>query len=175
MRVETVTASRGALYDRNGNMLAGEGTVYDVGLVPGKFDTADLEKLSALLGMTQTDIEVKLSASWVTDDTFVPVKQYKDGAISEELKTSLLSISGVMINSGTDRVYPYGAAASHLTGYVQGISAEELEEKEGEGYTQTSVIGKAVLKSFMRIAFTGQTAVRFILWTVPVIIRRCLP
>ena len=74
--------------------------MYDVGLVPGKFDTADLEKLSALLGMTQTDIEVKLSASWVTDDTFVPVKQYKDGAISEELKTSLLSISGVMINSG---------------------------------------------------------------------------
>ena len=146
VRVETVTASRGALYDRNGNMLAGEGTVYDVGLVPGKFDTADLEKLSALLGMTQTDIEVKLSASWVTDDTFVPVKQYKDGAISEELKTSLLSISGVMINSGTDRVYPYGAAASHLTGYVQGISAEELEEKEGEGYTQTSVIGKSGLE-----------------------------
>lgn len=146
VRVETVTASRGAIYDRNGNLLAGEGTVYSVGIVPGKFNTSDLEALAELLEMDAETIQTKLSASWVTDDTFVPVKQYKDGAITDEMQESLLAISGVMINSGTDRVYPYGAAASHLTGYVQAISAEELEEKADEGYTQTSVIGKSGLE-----------------------------
>lgn len=155
VRVETVTATRGALYDRNGNMLAGEGTVYDVGIVPGKFNAADLEKLSSLLDMPQADIEAKLSASWVSDDTFVPVKQYKDGAISEELQTHLLEISGVMINNSTGRVYPYGAAASHLTGYVQGISAEELEDRAGEGYTQTSVIGKSGLEKLYEERLRG--------------------
>ena len=35
--------------------------------------------------------------------------------------------------------YPLGEAAAHLTGYVQNVTAEDLEEHEGEGYTAASV------------------------------------
>ena len=40
------------------------------------------------------------------------------------------------------REYSLGEAAAHLVGYVQNVTAEDLEEHDGEGYTSNSVIGK---------------------------------
>lgn len=44
------------------------------------------------------------------------------------------------------REYPYGEVASHLVGYIRGITAEELEAHKGEGYTESSLIGKTGLE-----------------------------
>ena len=73
--------------DRNGNLLAGEGTASLVGLVPGKMNrdpagpggyaAGDLERLSGLLGISVEGITKKLSAGWVRDDSLVPVKTLK--------------------------------------------------------------------------------------------------
>lgn len=49
-------------------------------------------------------------------------------------------------NENGERVYPYGEIAAHLVGYIRGISAEELEEHKGEGYTESSLIGKTGLE-----------------------------
>ena len=51
-----------------------------------------------------------------------------------------------MISSTDARVYPYGKETSHITGYVQPISAEILSEKEGKGYNSNSIIGKVGLE-----------------------------
>lgn len=44
------------------------------------------------------------------------------------------------------REYPYGEVTSHLVGYIRGITAEELEAHKGEGYTESSLIGKTGLE-----------------------------
>ena len=49
-------------------------------------------------------------------------------------------------NESGQREYPYGEVAAHLVGYVRGISAEELEAHKGEGYTESSLIGKTGLE-----------------------------
>lgn len=147
VRVETETAERGSIYDRNGNALATQGTVSEVGLVPGKMSEnkdADIQKIAELLDMSADDINSLLGASYVQDDTFVPLKQISKDDTDTESK--LLEISGILINDATERVYPLGAAAGHLTGYVQSVTAEELEEKAGEGYHAGSVIGKSGLE-----------------------------
>ena len=74
--VSTVSARRGNILDRNGNGLAVNGTVLQVGVVPGKMDedkTGAIEKIAAEMDMTEEEIETKLSAAWVTDDVFVPL------------------------------------------------------------------------------------------------------
>lgn len=43
-------------------------------------------------------------------------------------------------------MYPLGEASAQLVGYVQTITAEELEKNKGKGYTSTSLIGKAGLE-----------------------------
>ena len=49
-------------------------------------------------------------------------------------------------NEDGQREYPYGETAAHLVGYIRGITAEELEAHKGEGYTESSLIGKTGLE-----------------------------
>ena len=73
----------------------------------------------------------------------------------DSLEGQLLAIPGVMITDASERVYPLGEAAAHLVGYVQNITAEELEEHEGEGYTANSVIGKSGAESLYEVELRG--------------------
>lgn len=159
IQVETLLASRGEILTSDGVALAAQGVVSSVGLVPGKMSEdpgEDLEKLAQLLEVSVESIEQSLEASWVTEDSFVPVKKIKKedsismallgGEMTSGLEEELLQIPGVMITDTEDRVYPLGEAAAHLVGYVQGITAEELEEREGQGYTASSVLGKSGLE-----------------------------
>ena len=147
VRIKTISAERGSIVDKNGNMLAGLGTVSSVGIVPGKLGEnkdENIEKIANLLGTTADSINKTLSASWVKDDTFVPLKKIQVDSI--ELKEQLLQIPGIKITSTKSRVYPLGEASAHLVGYVQNITADELKANRGKGYTSTSVIGQAGLE-----------------------------
>ena len=147
VRIKTISAERGSILDKNGNMLAGEGEVSSVGIVPGKLGEnkqANIEKMAELLGITSESINKSLSASWVKDDTFVPIK--KVSKEETELILQLHDIPGVKLTNAKSRVYPLGEAAAHLVGYIQNITAEELEANVGKGYTSNSVIGKAGLE-----------------------------
>ena len=146
VQIQTESADRGTIYDRNGVVLAGNGTVLEVGLVPGKMgdDAAKAEaikKLAQMLEVSEEAIQNALGASYVQDDSFVPIKKIAKG--NEEKEAQLLTIPGVMLNDSQDRVYPLGAAAGHLTGYVQAVTAEDLEKLENKGYHANSVIGRS--------------------------------
>lgn len=157
LRIKTTEAKRGSILDRNGKMLAGEGTASSVGLVPGKLSEnkqQDLEKIATLLDISVASIENDLNASYVKEDTFVPIKTISKNAT--ELKKQLLEIKGVMITDKTMRVYPYAEVTSHLTGYVQSITAEELESRKDKGYDQNSIIGKTGLEKVWEERLKGQ-------------------
>ena len=147
VRVSTIKAKRGSILDRNGNELEEDGYVSSVGIVPGKLGEnkdESISQISSLLGVSTDFINGQLSASYVKDDTFVPIKKIVDS--NTELKEQLLQIPGIMINKVDGRVYSLGEEAGHLIGYVQEINAEELEENQGKGYTSTSLIGKSGLE-----------------------------
>ena len=157
VRIYTDEAKRGQILDRNNVVLAGVGSAYSVGLVPGKMSedpSSDLETLSGLLDMTTDDINSQLSQNWVTDDSFVPLKTIATS--DEELRSQLLAVSGVMLSTVEVRSYPYGDAAAHLIGYVSSVTAEDLEEHSGEGYSSDSVIGRSGLESLYEKELRGQ-------------------
>lgn len=147
VRVSTLSAKRGEILDRNGEKLAENGNISSVGIVPGKLGEnkeESISKISELTGVSTDYINTQISASYVKDDTFVPIK--KVSADNTELKNQLLQIPGIKITSVDARVYPLGEEAAHLIGYVQAISSEELKQKEGKGYSSSSIIGKAGLE-----------------------------
>ena len=177
VRVEIEKAQRGQILDRNGVMLAGAGTAYTVGLVPGKMDEnaqEDLQKLAELLEMSVESIQKKLGASWVKEDSFVPLKTIPKLTQKEEfmenpdektkhkieVKEGLLAISGVLLSDTEIRTYPLGESASHLVGYVQQVTAEDLEKYSGEGYDENSVIGRTGLESLYEEELRGQNGCR---------------
>ena len=176
VRVSTIQAERGEILDRNGRVLAGKGTASLVGIVPGKIEdkTEAIVKIAELLETTPETIEKKLSANWVKNDSFVPIKTIPRVEEIELLKIEpdeevlkekerhekLLEIPGVMITDVDVREYPLGEAASHLIGYVQSVTAEDLEEHSGEGYTANSVIGRIGMEGLFESELKGQNGCR---------------
>ena len=75
--------------------------------MPGKLGenkNENIEKMANLLGVTVDSINKSLSASWVKDDSFVPIKKVSKD--DNNLKEQLLQISGVKITTDKGRTYP---------------------------------------------------------------------
>lgn len=146
VRINDVKAKRGSILDKNGNVLAEDGVIAEVGIVPGKLGDAksdNVKKISDLLEVSEDYINNEITASYVKEDTFVPIK---DISAQSEKVDKLLEVPGILINDKKARVYPLGSEAAHLTGYVQNITAEELEKNKDKGYSSSSVIGKVGLE-----------------------------
>lgn len=170
--VSVLQAERGEILDRNGYVLAGKGVASAVGIVPGKWNQQEkyIKKLAGLLDVDTKIIKNKLQAEWVQADSFVPIKTIPKAAdivsmdgVSDEtidqalaLQEQLLSIPGVMISDEEVRSYGMGEAAAHLMGYVQGVTAEDLEEHQGEGYTSNSVIGRGGMEGLFEKELKGK-------------------
>lgn len=176
VRVSTTQAERGEILDRNGRVLAGKGTASSVGIVLGKLENREeaIVQIAELLEITPEAIEKKLSAKWVKDDSFVPIKTIprveeielmsispdEEVLKENERHEKLLEIPGVMISDVEVREYPLGEAAAHLVGYVQSVTAEDLEEHAGEGYTANSVIGRSGMEGLFESELKGQNGCR---------------
>ena len=176
VRVSTTQAVRGEILDRNGRVLAGKGIASSVGIVPGKVENREeaIAQIAELLETTPEAIEKMLSAQWVKDDSFVPIKTIprveeielmkiepdEEVLKEKERHEKLLEIPGVMISDVEVREYPLGEAAAHLVGYVQSVTAEDLEEHAGEGYTANSVIGRSGMEGLFESELKGQNGCR---------------
>ncbi len=177
VQVLTESAQRGKILDRNGKVLAGKGVASSVGLVPEKMEENSVKELAALLKIDEESIQTALSASWVSEDSFVPIKTIpKEGvpdvmdmllgeAFAEEgsLEQALLQVPGVMITDVEVREYPLKEAAAHLVGYVQSVTAEDLKEHEGEGYTSGSVIGRSGMEGLYEERLRGKNGYKILI------------
>ena len=172
VKISTTQANRGEILDRNGRVLAGKGVASSVGIVPGKLEDRDeaIQQIAELLEIESEVIEKKLSAKWVKEDSFVSIKtipkvaeielmkieQDEEVLKENERQEKLLEIPGVMISDTEVREYPLGEAAAHLVGYVQSVTAEDLENHAGEGYTANSVMGKSGMEGLFEKELKGQ-------------------
>ena len=66
---------------------------------------ADIQKIAELLNISTDTINNSLSASYVQDDTFVPLKQISKN--DTETEEQLLAIPGILIQDAQARVYPW--------------------------------------------------------------------
>lgn len=155
VKVSSNKAIRGSIIDRDGTKLATNGKASSVGIVPNKLGEnkeESIKTIAELLKTTPENINNKLSASWIKENTFVPIKSIKID--DTELKNKLLTIPGIKITTIDARVYPLSEAASHLTGYVGQVTKEDLEKNPG--YSSSSIIGKTGLEKIYEEKLKGK-------------------
>ena len=161
VKVITTQPYRGYILDRNGKYLAKQGNGYSVGLVKGKLNGEnDYAQIAEYL---ETDIETiqnKMNASWINDDSFVPIKNISEQRKDKLIQHGILKIDGVKINSISSRIYPYDKITSHLVGYVQNVNSEDLKKHKKEGYTSSSVIGKSGIEAAYERQLRGEVGAR---------------
>lgn len=150
---------RGEIYDREGRGLGVNGRIYQASIVPEAAEDLEetIEAFSEVLGLSRDRVESLANQYPNRPDWAAPVQRIsrEDPRISE-----LLEISGVLLSEIDGREYPGGAYTGHLIGHVGPITAEELENREGEGYSSTSLIGKNGLELAYEEVLRGQAGIR---------------
>ena len=150
---------RGRILDRNGKVLAEDGKGYSVGLVKGKLNGEnDYGQIAQYLETDVETIQKKMSASWINDDSFVPIKTVSEATKNDLINKNILGINGVKISTVSIRTYPYDKVASHIVGYVQNVNAEDLKKHKNEGYNSTSVIGRSGIEAAYEEKLRGITS-----------------
>ena len=136
------TGKRGSILDRDGNALAKDDTVYDVGVVRGKItnESALLNALASKLDFSTDQVKAKYQNAGANDFTLIrSITPMLYGQVSNAIS----NIAGVEIHQRIARVYPYGADAAAATGYVQSVSPDDLKNDKSGYYDQSDVIGRA--------------------------------
>jgi len=149
-RSTEITASRGTIYDRGGNILAISATAETVFLSPLELAeeladeettwTADflVENLARILDVNPESIYQKMERTY---SQYEVVKLRADEAVANEVRTFLNEnkIRGVYLVTDAKRYYPYSTLASHIVGFVgtdntglYGLEARFEEELEGQ-------------------------------------------
>ena len=150
---------RGRILDRNGKVLAEDGKGYSVGLVKGKLNGEnDYVQIAQYLETDVETLQKKMSASWINDDSFVPIKTVSEATKNDLTNKNILGINGVKISTVSIRTYPYDKVASHIVGYVQNVNAEDLKKHKNEGYNSTSVIGRSGIEAAYEEKLRGITS-----------------
>lgn len=159
----TIPTTRGEIFDRNGNGLAINDTVYEIGVDPARFTDnrkSEIKEIAKLLDISVEKIESLLNQDWVTDGVFVPLKTIPNN--DEELISDLVAIPPVISNAKTGRSYPYNESLAHLIGYIGTITEEEISEAEEGTYTTNDLIGKRGIEQLFEERLRGEDGIRIV-------------
>lgn len=162
IRQVTTEAIRGNIFDRNGDALAINGEMREIGIDTGRFvnRATEIEFISKALGLPVAQIEAVLAQSWVQDGLFIPIKRV---SITEEATLNQLNeIPSVLSMATYGRVYPEGEKMSHLIGHVGTVTEEDLEKDEEGLYKPDDVIGKRGLEAAFEDRLRGTDGIRLV-------------
>lgn len=151
LRMLSVTAARGIMYDRNGQILVGSRPAYTVSIMPTdkEIDDSELQRLASILGMKPETIKEKVKAH---EGGYEPIRLANDITMDTVTKIAERSheLPGVSIDVEPLRYYPYDTMASQLFGYVGEVGEEELADiREKDPNTRVgpgTILGRAGLE-----------------------------
>ena len=146
-RERTIKAARGVIYDRNGNVLAGNKTVCTISIIHNQIEEPErvVEVLSNKLGIDRNIIQKKVDKV----SSIERIKSNVEKSIADEIRSE--NLDGVMIDEDYTRTYPYNQLASKVIGFTggdnQGIIGLEVEYekylkgRDGKILTYTDIDG----------------------------------
>jgi len=157
IRLVTITAPRGEVFDRNGVKLVGNQPVYTISLEKlGRKDNGELvQRLATILNMDPQEIQQKINQQ---RSAYEPVKLAT--RVPAELVTRIeeqrLELPGVVIDTEPLREYPNENLMAQVMGYVRQISAEQLAANKDKGYKPGDNFGQSGLENTYEQYLRGQ-------------------
>lgn len=164
VRLVSIPAPRGLIWDRNGKRMVTNRTSYSLLLLPYKTQDMNflVKKISLLLNLDENFLKEKIKAGWV--NRYTPIKLMKDVdfktiCILEEQNEEL---PGVSYQPEKVRSYPSLYWAGHLFGYVGEVSQKEMEDSKEKGLKLGSNIGKEGLEKEYDDLLRGEDGMNFL-------------
>lgn len=145
----TIVSPRGKIFDRNGNILATNIPSFlltmTISSLPRdqKKREDEFSKISSLIGVQRTDLDLLLTQYSKRSDEHIPVVRGIPHESAMRLSIEISDLPGFDLIASNQRYYPSAVQSlSHILGYAGKISSDEYEKLAGEQYRPIDLIGK---------------------------------
>ncbi|MCD4740910.1 MAG: penicillin-binding protein 2 [Desulfobacteraceae bacterium] len=152
IRLKTVKAPRGLIYDRNGVLLVDNRPSFNLKIV-----LEDARPLKKTINKLSELIDVPYQELWEKVNQFEQKSYYQPFVLRKNISRKQLAVveahnfdlPGIMIAVEPRRNYIYKKSCAHLLGYIGEVNKKELESKKYSGVTSGDSVGRYGLeKSF---------------------------
>ena len=165
-RVQTVAVAprRGAIYDRRGNLLAGNRTIHSIAVVTERAGNIDdmLAEVGSLVPLSEADIagfEKRLRAKRRPLEP-IPLKLNIDEEERATVRVNEFRLPGVQVRADIVRHYPEPVQMTHAIGSVRRIDETDLGRLDEVRYAATAFIGRHGVERFYESSLHGEPGYR---------------
>ncbi|MFZ7125301.1 MAG: penicillin-binding protein 2 [Desulfobacterales bacterium] len=159
IRLQTLDAPRGVIYDRNGRLLVDNRPSFDLSihLKDARPLEDTLQKLGSRLALPPDDLMTKIreagSAAWLK-----PVQLKRDIGRDNlaAIEARRYELPGIEVGVRLLRYYIEGSSAAHLLGYLGEISPSELKSPQNQNARGGDLIGKFGVEKAFNQHLTGK-------------------
>jgi penicillin-binding protein 2 len=162
IQVQPLAPPRGLIFDRNGELLADNTTIYSLALVRERIDDMDglLARLNQIVGLTDDDLAGYEKRLKRPRRPFEPVA-LKVPLTEEEIARLAVDrhrLPGVEIITELVRRYPAGSASlfAHAVGSVRRVTEEDLQRLDPVRYSATRYLGRRGVERFYENSLHGE-------------------
>ncbi len=159
VKVSTIVAPRGAIYDRNGVVLARNIAQFDLVVTPSQLPKAkvDLEAISAvlgpILGVPNGEVLLKLEEMQKSSQPEAVLIAGVDREKSLQIDEKSRDLPGINLETTPQREYLDAGMLAHFLGYIGRISGEEWEQNPE--YRPVDMIGKSGIEKSYEAELKG--------------------
>ena len=160
----TLPPTRGIVRDARGRVIASNRPSYEVYITPQLIRPQDLELFSTLMEFTEAEREAfiaRLEAVPAYRRTH-QIQMFTDVSRDQvaSLETHHDDLPGVDVVARPVRHYPYGSLGAHAIGYLNEVSAEDLERYKDQGFRPGQRIGRSGVEQSLESILRGQPGYR---------------
>jgi penicillin-binding protein 2 len=150
--------ARANIYDRGGDALAAQTDAYAIGLIPSEVESEQeallLTTVSRLTGKPLQGLQTQFEQARGSSE-YLAVGEALAQDVDENYD-NLSSFSGLRMERFSARFYYDSGIAPHVTGFVQAIPAEQVEEYQRRGYRVDEKVGTTGLEKWGEPYLIGQ-------------------
>ncbi|MGM0541442.1 MAG: penicillin-binding protein 2 [Pseudomonadota bacterium] len=162
--IETLTPTRGKIYDRNHNLLAGNEPVYTLQFIREKMENIDATQAATINILNDVDSERIQKFFTQFKQKNRSISYTMPFSLSEEQAAQFSVINhkhpGATLTARLKRTYPYGSTGVHALGYVGRINTKDLLTLDKKSYRGTNIIGKSGIERFYESTLHGTPGIQ---------------
>lgn len=162
LRIVSIPAPRGIIFDRNGIPLVKNSPYYYASVIPYEFDKSKVHLLSNVLNIPVEEILEKMNESELSP--FVPVRLKQGLSFSDitYIEARRSDFPGLVIEVEFSREYIYGDVGSHLIGYLGKLSPSQSKDPAFKDVPPDTFIGQWGVEKLFDDSLRGTPGKRII-------------
>jgi penicillin-binding protein 2 len=148
IRLIPMEGLRGQIYDRNGVVLVGNRSSFDVVVIPQELERSvkTLSRVGQILGILPEEVFKRVEKNYMAPFVPVSVREDVERQKAMMLEEESLDLPGVMVKVTPKREYKFKEAGSHIFGYLGEIDKTEFDRLRNYGYQIRDLLGKSGLE-----------------------------